>query len=239
MKKNKLVVIVSAIVIIVTGSILLGYKVGKSNSNYNKIDDNTKVDDSLVQKLNSYMADVMYFSCIRKESCEFYQSDISDNDMIMMAIAHLKPEKVELEVPSDYIEKYLFNEFYYNKENPRTWEAYPVNKVVEETELMFGKKAKENIKVTFDNNFYLSSNSCDYILVNDYYICSASARGGIAIGDRKKVVKSLKEDNIVTIVSKASYITMDDEVFDLQVTEKFQENINGDYIWVYSKTEKI
>ena len=67
MKKNKLVVIVSAIVIIVTGSILLGYKVGKSNSNDNKIDDNTKVDDSLVQKLNSYMADVMYFSCIIKD----------------------------------------------------------------------------------------------------------------------------------------------------------------------------
>lgn len=61
--------------------------------------------------------------------------------------------------------------------------------------------------------------------------------GSILLG--YKVGKSLKEDNIVTIVSKASYITMDDEVFDLQVTEKFQENINWDYIWVYSKTEKI
>ena len=33
MKKNKFVVIVSAIVIIVTGSILLEYIIGKSNSN--------------------------------------------------------------------------------------------------------------------------------------------------------------------------------------------------------------
>lgn len=232
--------LVLGIIVLVVLALILGYYLGNNNIKYeNKTEELKKedvivpenkeevveleVDDKLVETLSLYIPAEVYSD----------YTELSNDDIIKIAILNTKKERKTLFMPSD-IEDVLYTESgECSRDSLCNTNVYSLENIKTKIKEIFGEQVLNNIDFTKllsyrYNNGNISKNI--YYLNDDYYM-EFETQIGIPTIYNKTIISATKEGNRIGIIYEVNEETIDELYANYEIEEVFNCSDTGICIW--------